>query len=104
MMYNCIVFFSMLFYALFVNYIYKKHYSKKVYHVHEAKWFDINETLIPKKDLKSPSEKIFITDGEYVECVWYLTYNEEGKIILNNHHDEKIVTHWHPIPKPPGKK
>lgn len=49
-------------------------------------------------------EYFLVTDGVKVDTCFALDYNKEGKPIFNKYWDRSFITHWRPLPEPPGKK
>ena len=74
-------------------------YKKSILYCVDNGWQPIE--TIPTKERKDFQEnKIFLTDGEKVDEVYFrLRYNEKGQIVFD--YDDCIATHWRPYPLPP---
>lgn len=69
-------------------------------------WLDIEKHSIPDelfvRETMSLTEEILITDGISVDCTRSLKFDNRGKLIM--YYPMNRVTHWRPMPEPPGVK
>ena len=70
-------------------------------HIYESsEWVDLKTIPLPLKD---KNDQIFVTDGKNVNLIngYMLEYDYQGRPLYNKY-ENKLITHWAPVPKPPN--